>query len=74
MEDQREKFYKVIAKNLVMYRKQRGLSQDGLASMCRTDRGKISKIENATETFVLDTAIDICIALNITMEDLVRGS
>lgn len=57
-----------------MYRKLRGLSQDGLASMCRTDRGKISKIENATETFVLDTAIDICIALNISMEELVRGS
>lgn len=71
MEAEKYKYYKALAENLVRLRTEKGLSQQGLASMCRTDRGKISKIENAQGTFIYDTLVDIAIALKVNIEELV---
>ena len=67
-----KKYYITIGKNLRDLRKDKGLSQQDLANRCNIDRAKISRIENATEDFMLSTLIELTIALDVSLEKLFR--
>ena len=56
---------KKIGENLLKIREKKGLSQEQLAANCDVDRGKISKIENATANHYVTTLIEIAKGLNI---------
>ncbi len=59
-----------IGKNLLKIRQKLGLSQDQLAARCDVDRGKISKIENATANHYVTTLIEIAKGLGIEPKKL----
>jgi DNA-binding XRE family transcriptional regulator len=59
-----------IGKNLLKIREKLGLSQDQLAARCDVDRGKISKIENATANHYVTTLIEIAKGLGIEPKKL----
>lgn len=59
-----------IGKNLLKIREKLDLSQDQLAARCDVDRGKISKIENATANHYVTTLIEIAKGLGINPKKL----
>lgn len=59
-----------IGKNLRTIREQLKVSQDQLAANCDVDRGKISKIENATANHYVTTLIEIAKGLGIEPKKL----
>lgn len=54
-----------IGDNLRKIRESMEYSQEDLAALCTVDRGKISKIENATANHYITTLIEIAYGLNI---------
>lgn len=56
-----------IINRLRTLRKERGISQEQLASACNLSKSMISKLETNRGTFNLDILVRICSALNISM-------
>lgn len=71
-----EKFvniYKTIGENLRAQRKEKNLSQQQLADLAgKIDRSKISDIENGKEDFLFSTLLKICVALDMSVEHLLK--
>ena len=55
-----ENYYKKVGKKIKALRKEKGWSQQELATHCdKVDRAKISDMENAKEDFMFSTLLDI---------------
>jgi len=63
---------KRIGETLLKIREKKGLSQEQLAANCDVDRGKISKIENATANYYITTLIEIAKGLDIEPQELLN--
>jgi transcriptional regulator with XRE-family HTH domain len=63
---------RVIGEHLRAARRQRGLTQMGLAEAAGLDRQAISAIENGYSTPYLDTLILIAAAMDVPLADLMR--
>lgn len=62
-----------IGKNLKEKRKEQGLTQEEVSKKIpKMDRSKLSDIENGKEDFVFSKLLNICDALNITLEDTLK--
>lgn len=70
MTEREKKRLQKIGSNLLRIREKLGLSQDQLAARCDVDRGKISKIENATANHYVTTLIEIAKGLGIEPKKL----
>ena len=55
-------------------RKGKGISQERLAEMADIDRSYMGNIERGEKNITLKKAYEICDALEIEIQDLVRGS
>ncbi len=63
--------YLNIGKNVKRFRSERGWIQQDLADKCEgVTRAKISKIENAYEDYMLSTLLEVCNALDKSLEDI----
>lgn len=62
---------KKIGANILRIREKKGLSQEQLAANCDVDRGKISKIENATANYYITTLIEIAKGLDVDPKKLI---
>lgn len=63
--------YQNIGKNVKRFRKERGWTQQDLADNCEgVTREKVSKIENAYQDYMLSTMLEVCNALNKTLEEI----
>ena len=63
------KVYKKIGADLKEHRKKLKLTQEQLAQKCgRIDRAKISDIENGKEDYMFSTLLQICEALDLSIE------
>ena len=72
MKEKHKEHYQVIGNNLRRIRVEKGLSQQDLANRCDVERAKISRIENATEDFMLSTLLELAIALEVNINKLVE--
>ncbi len=74
IDDDYEKLLKVLAHNISFYRTRKGLSQEDLSYAIGKPRKYISSIESLENKKEMDskTAIDIAIALDISLDRLVR--
>jgi transcriptional regulator with XRE-family HTH domain len=71
MDDKFVDIYKTVGKNLRDKRKEKNLSQQQLADLSgKMDRSKISDIENGKEDFLFSTLLKICVALDVSVENL----
>jgi transcriptional regulator with XRE-family HTH domain len=61
---------KLIAANVIYFRKRLGMTQDDLAEVSGMDRTYIGYIENAKQNISLSKLVDLSNALNITLEIL----
>ena len=69
--------YKIVGRNVRHFRISSGYSQKELADNCdKTDRAKISDIENAKEDFMFSTLLEICEGLKIELSVIItdRGN
>ena len=67
--------YKVIGTNILLYRKQRGYTQEELAQKAGISTGYLGQIErgNRGKSFAMDTLFLIAAALEVEPEDLTRN-
>ncbi|MEJ7558130.1 MAG: helix-turn-helix transcriptional regulator [Pedobacter sp.] len=72
MKEKHKDFYTAIGNNLRKIRLEKGFSQQDLANRCDVERAKISRIENATEDFMLSTLLEISIALEVNLSILIE--
>lgn len=70
MKEKHKEHYQVIGNNLRRIRLEKGLSQQDLANRCDVERAKISRIENATEDFMLSTLLELASALEVSLSEL----
>ncbi len=63
-----DEVYKIIGSNIRKYRKTKSWSQEKLAIESKVDRAKISDMENAKEDYLLSTLLQVCEALEITID------
>lgn len=64
----------IIAANLARIRQFRQLSQPGLADLLGISCAQIQKYETATNRVALSRAIDICAALQCSLDQLCLGT
>lgn len=65
--------YKNIGSNIRKYRLKQGLTQQDLADKIpKMDRSKISDMENGKEDFVFSKLLQICKALGVSLEDIIK--
>ncbi|MBT2623674.1 helix-turn-helix transcriptional regulator [Chryseobacterium sp. ISL-6] len=65
------KTYKEIGNSLKKKRKEKNLTQQQLAELTgKIDRSKISDIENGKEDFLFSTLLKLCVALDISIADI----
>ena len=62
---------RIIADNVLYYRKQRGYSQEKLAALADVDRTFIGYIENAHQNVGIRILCQIAEALKVNLEDLI---
>ena len=62
-----------LGRRLSQLRKKRGLSQTQLADMAQIGRAHLSQIENGAVAARIDTLYAIAQALDLTLEELLRG-
>jgi transcriptional regulator with XRE-family HTH domain len=62
-----------LGRRLSQLRKKHGLSQTQLADMAQIGRAHLSQIENGAVAARIDTLYAIAQALDLTLEELVRG-
>lgn len=68
------KYYLSIGKTLKRKRLSEGLTQEMLAKKIpKMDRAKISDMENGKEDFFFSTLLNVCDALNLTLEEAIRN-
>ncbi|HEY0056941.1 MAG TPA: helix-turn-helix transcriptional regulator [Pedobacter sp.] len=72
MKEKHKEHYQLIGNNLRRIRLEKGLSQQDLANRCDVERAKISRIENASEDFMLSTLLELSIALEVPIDKLVK--
>ena len=60
----------IVGENFHYYRKEAGLTQDELAGKARTGQRIVSKIENCTQNYSIDSLERFCNALEIPMYKL----
>lgn len=73
MNDNHIEIFSRIGKNLKKRRKEQGLTQQEVSKKIpKMDRSKLSDIENGKEDFVFSKLLNICDALNITLEDILK--
>ncbi|TDQ79086.1 helix-turn-helix transcriptional regulator [Sphingobacterium yanglingense] len=73
MDQKHAKYYTRVGKNLKKKRLIEGLTQDQLAKKIpKMDRSKISDMENGKEDFFFSTLLNVCDALNLTLEDATK--
>ncbi len=70
MKEKHKEQFKRIGANLRKIRDEKGFSQQDLANRCDVERAKISRIENATEDFLLSTLLELASALGVNPADL----
>lgn len=70
MKEKHKEQFKIIGANLRKIRDEKGFSQQDLANRCDVERAKISRIENATEDFLLSTLLELASALEVHPADL----
>lgn len=70
MKDRDKRRLQQIGKCIREIREQQGLSQDDLAARCNVDRGKISKMENATANHYITTLIEVAKGLGVAPQKL----
>ena len=73
MKEKHKEHYQVIGNNLRNIRLEKGLSQQDLANRCDVERAKISRIENATEDFMLSTLLELATALEVNIDELIKA-
>lgn len=66
--------YTLIGKRIATTRKQQKLTQEQLAEKADISNNYLSHIETSRSIPSLETLVSICIALNITPNDLLLGS
>ena len=62
--------YRLLGLNISYYRKERGMSQEGLAEAVNISRTHMSRIETASCAVSLDVVFDICDALGISPDKI----
>lgn len=62
----------VLARNLRIYRQERGLSQEELAHRADIDRTYISALERSVYAASIDVVDRLAVALNVEAADLLR--
>jgi transcriptional regulator with XRE-family HTH domain len=72
MKEKHKEHYQVIGNNLRRIRLEKGLSQQHLANRCDVERAKISRIENASEDFMLSTLLELAFALEVNIAQLIE--
>jgi transcriptional regulator with XRE-family HTH domain len=73
MNEKHIEIFSRIGKNLKQKRKEQGLTQEEVSKKIpKMDRSKLSDIENGKEDFVFSKLLNICEALNITLEDTLK--
>ncbi len=65
-----ESYQKKFGNNLKQLRKEKGLSQLDLASMCNLEKTAISRIENGRTNVTLKTGVILAEALAIELKNL----
>lgn len=70
MKAQQYEKYRLLGLNIAYYRKERGLSQEGLAELVNISRTHMSRIETADCAVSLDVVFDICDALCVSPKKL----
>ena len=65
--------YQLLGKRIANFRKNRGLSQEKLAEKSEISNNYLSNIENNHSIPSLETMVKICIALNVTPDELLLG-
>lgn len=71
MDENFAEIYKVIGNLLKKKRKEKKLTQLQLAKLAgKIDRSKISDIENGKEDFLFSTLLKLCVALDISITDI----
>ncbi len=63
-----------IGDNIRMYRKKRGLTQEGLAEMCELSTNYIGMLERAEKAPSLNTLLNIINALKVSADMLLNGT
>lgn len=65
--------FSLIGKNLKKTRAKLGLTQAQVTEKIpKMDRAKLSDMENGKEDFMFSTLLNVCDALNIGLEDLLK--
>ena len=76
MEDNSDKasvLLKLIASNIIYFRRERGLTQDELAYMAGIDRTYVGYIENAKHNLTIGKLVEIAQALGVSVDDLLKA-
>lgn len=71
MQDFKKDYNSIIRRRIKKYRKLRGYSQEFLAEKANISREHMNKIENGKGTLGLNNFIQIAIALEVSLNDLV---
>ena len=61
---------RIVASNFYYYRKRAKMTQDELAGLANAGQKTVSKIENGTQNYSVDTLERLCVELNIPMYKL----
>ena len=67
----KKRILSLIRQNICTIRKQKGLSQQMLASMCDFEKSNMSRIEAGRSNVTIFTLSKIAKALNISLSDIV---
>lgn len=62
-----------VARNVKLWRKQRGVSQQSLSANVGLSRSYLSRIENGVETVSVDNLEKLAIALNVDIVELLKS-
>lgn len=73
MDNKHSELYDRIGKNLRKKRVKLGLTQQQVADKIpKMDRAKISDMENGKEDFLFSKLLNVCDALNMTLEEAIK--
>ncbi|MFD0767148.1 helix-turn-helix domain-containing protein [Mucilaginibacter lutimaris] len=71
----KEKFlqhYQTIGRNVRILRELKGWTQQELANRCSVNAEQISRIENARRDYMFSTLLEVCDALGVTIEEIIK--
>ena len=70
-ESKRDKFYEQLRLNIIESRKKRKVTQNELSMLINQSASCINKIENGCCTPTLCTIINICVVLDMRLEEII---